>query len=74
MTGGLYNPIPVATLLVCAGCSVYISVPMYKSIRKVVREPWKGFEDSLFYILALYVKKLLYYVGVNKQIIQFLLN
>lgn len=55
LTGGLLcglcvnmvrnNAIPVATLLVCAGCSVYISVPMYKSIRKVVREPWKGFED-----------------------------
>ena len=35
------NAIPVATLLGSAGCSVYVSVPMYKSIRKFVKEPWK---------------------------------
>lgn len=39
-----HNAVPLATMLVCLGCATYISVPIYKSLKEVIKTPFKGFE------------------------------
>lgn len=40
-----HNAIPIATALVCAGCGIFISVPVYKSVKQAIETPFKGFID-----------------------------